>query len=123
MTVRQAGRGKPGSMRGAALYIIVRSARNRIGRRLRRLREPRYMVGAIAGIGYLLFTLFIRQRAYAVPEGAVRATGVAAASAGAFDLAGPAGGSVLLAFAAFACWVLPFGSGLLEFSRAETAFL
>src|SRR3954449_8599981 len=110
------------AIRGAALYIVVCSARNRMARRLRRLREPRYLVGAIAGIAYLVFTLFIRQRAYAV-RGAVRETGAAAASACAFALVGSAGGRVLLAFAALASWVLPFGSGLLEFSRAETAFL
>src|SRR5436190_6870096 len=113
-------------MGGATLYIVVCSARNRISRRLRRLREPRYLMGAMVGIGYLVFTLLIRQRAYAVRSEAVRATGaagVAAASAGAFGLLGPAGGTVLLAFAAFASWILPFRSGLLEFSRAETAFM
>jgi len=110
-------------MGGATLYIVVCSARNRMARRLRRLLEPRYLVGAIAGIGYLVFTLFIRQRAYGVRSDAVRGAGAAAASAGAFGLVGLVGGGVLLAFAAFASWVLPFGSGLLEFSRAETAFL
>jgi hypothetical protein len=110
-------------MGGATLYIVVCSARNRMARRLRRLLEPRYLVGAIAGIGYLVFTLFIRQRAYGVRSDAVRGAGAAAASAGAFGLVGLVGGGVLLAFAAFASWVLPFGSGLLEFSRAEAAFL
>jgi hypothetical protein len=107
----------------AALYIIVCSARNRFARRLRRLREPRYLVGAVAGISYLLFTLFIRPRAYAVrsDEGVDAAS--RAASASAFAMTGAAGGSVLLAAAAFACWVFPFSSGLLEFSKAETAFL
>jgi len=33
----------------ASLYIIVCSARNRLRVRLRRLREPRYLFGAIAG--------------------------------------------------------------------------
>ena len=108
---------------GATLYIVLCSARNRIGRRLRRLREPRYLVGAVAGFSYLIFTLFIRARAYGVRTGVVRDAGAAAVSAGAFGLVGVAGGSVLLAFAAFASWVLPFTSGLLEFSRAETAFL
>ena len=36
---------------------------------------------------------------------------------------GPVAGGVLLACAALLAWVLPFGSSLLEFSNAETAFL
>jgi len=110
-------------MSAATLYIVLCSARNRIGRRLARLLEPRYLVGAVAGVSYLVFILFIRQRAYGTRTVVVRDAGAAAASAGAFGLVGVAGGSVLLAFAAFACWVMPFTSGLLEFSRAETAFL
>lgn len=47
----------------ATLYIIGCTARNRFRLRLRRLREPRYLIGAVAGIGYLIFTLFIRARA------------------------------------------------------------
>src|SRR3954463_16493623 len=104
-------------MGGATLYIVVCSARTRISRGFGRLREPRYLMGAMVGIGYLVFTLLIKQRAYAVRSEAVRAAGAAgaagaaAASAGAFSLLSPAGGGVLLAFAAFASWILPFRSG------------
>ena len=39
-------------MVGASLYIAVCSTRNRIRLRLRRLREPRYLVGAILGAAF-----------------------------------------------------------------------
>ena len=48
---------------GASLYIIVCSARNRLRVRLRRLREPRYLIGAIVGAAYLYFSFFARFRA------------------------------------------------------------
>jgi ABC-2 type transport system permease protein len=109
-------------MLGASVYIIVCTARNRMRQRLRRLREPRYLIGAVAGLAYLTFTLFIRQRVYAVPDGRRRpGAGVAAASG--LGLLGPVTGGVLLGCAALVSWILPFGSGLLTFSKAETAFL
>ena len=37
------------TMIGASLYIIGCSAKNRVRMRLRRLREPRYLIGAIVG--------------------------------------------------------------------------
>ncbi len=48
-------------MLSASLYIIVCSAKNRLLVRLRRLREPRYLIGAIAGAAYFYFAVF---RAY-----------------------------------------------------------
>ena len=47
-------------MLSASLYIIVCSARNRLRVRLRRLREPRYLIGALAGAAYLYFSIFAR---------------------------------------------------------------
>ena len=90
--------------------------------RLRRLREPRYLVGALVGVGYLVFTLLIRQRAYRdrnEDDPPHRPPLRRRCSA---RLARCAGG-VLLACAALGSWLVPVGSGLLEFSRAESAFL
>lgn len=42
-------------------YLIGRSARNRISRRLRRLRRPRYLVALILGLAYL-WIVVVRQR-------------------------------------------------------------
>ena len=109
-------------MLGATLYIITCTAKNRTKQRLRRLREPRYVFGAVVGIAYLIFTLVIRQRAFRSGDNGGRsAAGTATASA--FTVMGPVVGGVLLACAALAAWALPFGSNLLEFSKAETAFL
>ena len=60
------------------------SARRGIGcgRRLRRLREPRYLVGGIAGLSYLVFTLFIRQRAYGRAGRSVRDAGASGSGSG-----------------------------------------
>ena len=42
----------------ASLYITACTTRNRIRVRLRRLREPRYLIGALVGIAYLYFSIF-----------------------------------------------------------------
>ncbi len=106
-------------MIGGSLYILTCSARNRTSQRLRRLREPRYLLGALAGIAYLAFTLVIRERAYA-DGGTGRETEAAATL---FGYPGVIVASVLLACAAAASWLMPFGSALLELTDAETAFL
>lgn len=112
-------------MLGASLYIIVCSAKNRIRARLRRLREPRYLIGAIVGGAYLYFTFFARSRSS-------QASAARRASRGARSLPAPFV-TVLAAAPAFAglallvvsalSWVVPVSSGLLDFSEAETQFL
>jgi ABC-2 type transport system permease protein len=108
---------------GASLYIIACSARNRVVRRLRRLREPRYLIGAVVGGAYMYFAVFARiSRAR---RGGSRGRTPASAAGGLLMLqaAGPAlAGAGLLAIAALA-WIFPADSGLLDFSEAETAFL
>ena len=90
--------------------------------RLRRLREPRYVIGAIVGFGYLAGSLLFRFRAFGGGGGRQSSAGRAAA-ASTLGLMGPVMGAVLLAFALLGIWALPMRSGLLEFSKAETAFL
>lgn len=103
-------------MLGATLFIVTRTARNRFRQRLQRLREPRYLFGAIAGLAYLTFTLVIRARAYDVRGGSSEAASF-------FALMGPIVGGVVLALAALISWALPIPSTLLDFSKAEIAFL
>jgi ABC-2 type transport system permease protein len=108
-------------MIGASLYILVCSARNRLRVRLRRLREPRYLVGAVVGAAYVYFAFFARLRSSRAASNRRRqfpsdATGRLAA-------AGPALTGLGLLAGAAAAWLLPFNSGLLEFSDAETQFL
>lgn len=111
-------------MLSASLYIIRCSARNRLRQRLRRLREPRYLIGAIVGVAYVYFTFFARMRA--VQSGERRRAGrartpilvVAAIRSAVPGIAGIG----LLVVTVFA-WILPFDSGLLDFSESEIQFL
>jgi len=111
------------SMFRASLYIVVCTARNRLRVRLRRLREPRYLIGAIVGAAYLYFTFFARMRA---TRGEVRRRGTGAPPMLALAaVRGSAPGAVGLALMTMTAlgWLLPFDSGLLDFSEAEIQFL
>jgi ABC-2 type transport system permease protein len=109
----------------ASLYIIVCSASNRLRVRLRRLREPRYLIGAIVGAAYLYFSFFARFRATRTGS-AGRTAGRTAPSilmvSAVREMAPPLIGIGLLAVAALG-WLVPFDGGLLDFSPAEIQFL
>jgi len=111
-------------MLSASLYIILCSARNRLRQRLRRLREPRYLIGAIVGAAYIYFSFFARRQAVIGSATRRRATArpplqiLAAMRTAVPGVVGIA----LMALTAFG-WVLPFDSGLLEFSDPEIQFL
>jgi hypothetical protein len=107
----------------ATLFIVVCSARNRMRRRLRRLKEPRYIIGAVVGAAYLFVTLVLRRRAFDVRRGTRLSTQAGAAAAAAFWGVAPPLASALLAVTAVASWLFPVGSTLLDFTRAETVFL
>jgi ABC-2 type transport system permease protein len=113
---------------GASLYIIVCAARNRARLRLRRLREPRYLLGALAGSAYLYFSIFRfgRPSQFDAPRAGGARRGASAqppvellalANAG-VTLAG-----LLFALVAAVSWLAPVGGGLLQFSQAEVQFL
>ena len=115
-------------MLSASLYIIVCSAKNRMRLRLRRLREPRYLAGAVVGAAYIYFSFFARLRR---PRSEAARAARARRSRGAtpFDTvpglaaAAPAFSGIVLLLIAALSWLVPFESGLLEFSEAETQFL
>ena len=114
-------------MLSASLYIILCSARNRLRVRLRRLREPRYLAGAVVGAAYIYFSFFARLRGTRSSVARNRARrnrgGPPIDQVPGLVAAAPAfSGMVLLLIAALG-WVAPFESGLLEFSEAETQFL
>jgi ABC-2 type transport system permease protein len=111
-------------MFSASLYIIVCSFRNRIRVRLKRLRQPRYLVGAIAGVAYLYFSFFARFRASRAS--AARRAGRPSrmpVSVSALLASAPALGGFALMGIAIGAWLIPVNSGLLEFSDAELQFL
>jgi ABC-2 type transport system permease protein len=88
------------------------------------LREPRYLLGAIAAIAYLYFTVFVRIRGgRATASRRRRSTSASADLMAALPASGAAFAALsLLALAAMA-WVFPGQSGLLQFSPAETDLL
>ncbi len=102
----------------ASLYIAVCSARNRIRVRLRRLREPRYVIGALAGLAYLYFAIVAPRQRATMRVGRTRPGAPPVFQAAAAPVIGL--GVFVLAIAS---WFLPSKSGLLDFSQAETAFL
>ncbi|MEP7308176.1 MAG: putative ABC exporter domain-containing protein [Acidobacteriota bacterium] len=106
-------------MLSASLYIIICTARNRLLMRVRRLREPRYLIGAIAGAAYFYFAVFRR-----MGRGGGRGRSSFSPSALLARYGGAAGfaGVGLLLLAALA-WIVPAESGLLAFSEAETHLL
>src|SRR5438067_13280229 len=111
-------------MISASLYIIVCSTKNRIRRRLRRLREPRYLVGVLVAVAYLYFSFSVRMRGARASIASGRRRSGRPPELPAFFV--QAGGSLvalgLFALAALS-WLLPFNSSMLEFSDAETDFL
>jgi len=108
-------------MVSASLYILACSTKNRIAVRLRRLREPRYLIGAVIAGTYLYFAI-LRPRVAVARRG--RRGGAfpppTAALIGRFG-ASLAGAAILL----MAClaWMFPGTSSLLSFTEAETDFL
>jgi ABC-2 type transport system permease protein len=108
-------------MLGASVYIIVCSARNRVRMRLRRLREPRYLIGAMVGAAYLYFSVFARMGRRG--RGAGPRGGPPPATVEALRAAAPAAVGLALLAATAIGWILPFDSGLLDFSPAEVQFL
>jgi hypothetical protein len=105
----------------ASLYITLCTAKNRVLVRLRRLREPRYLIFAIAGAAYMYFAVFMRLGAARRPRRrGDEPPNIFAPSVGA--LAPAAGGVAMLALAAVA-WVFPTRSTLFDFSEAEIHLL
>ena len=112
------------SVLNASLYIIVCSFRNQVRKRLRRLREPRYLMGAIVGAAYLYFSFFARFRASRQSTARRNARGSGLPPLFSTLLAaGPVLGGLAIMAMTVLSWIMPFNSGLLDFSEAETQFL
>ena len=102
-------------MVGAFLYLTACSFKNRLRRRVQRLREPRYVIGLIVGLLYMYFAFFARRGRSPSAEG-VSALAAMAAPVQLF-------GSVFLLATAAIAWVWPGGGQPLAFTRAEVQFL
>lgn len=107
-------------MGGAFAYLTWCSLRNRIRVRIRRLREPRYLIGLVAGLLYMYAFVFrhaVRGRARG-PAAPGLALAVAQGAA-ALEALGSAG---LFALAVVA-WLWPGSRQGLTFTRADVQFL
>jgi hypothetical protein len=103
---------------GALVYLRVTSLRNVFASRLGRLKQPRYLVGAVVGVAYFYLVLFRRFTApppatgpLAQPFPVEQVPNVAAAAAAAL--------TALIAL----YWLWPRARAALAFSEAEIAFL
>ena len=100
------------------LYLTGRSIRNRVARRVRRLREPRYAAGLIAGLGYLYWFILRHQlRTGRQPSDLLSDPGLASIVPAILV----AGGIALWLIAAVA-WVWPSTEPPVTFTGAEVQF-
>ncbi len=106
----------------ALLYLRWRSLANRLRVRLLRLKQPKYLVGALVGLGYF-YVVFFRHALTgsfgAGGDGWGSRSGPPAEYLGWLELIG----AWLLLVVVAAVWVLPSRRSALEFSEAEIQFL
>jgi hypothetical protein len=102
----------------ALLYLRLTSLGNLLRSRLLRLRQPKYLVGAIVGAAYFYFMFFRQVRESGVIGGPM-ANGFPAAL---MPAVAAIGALALLVIAALS-WIVPNQRAGLAFSEAEIAFL
>ncbi len=117
---------------GALVYLRVTTLVNVVRTRLSRLRQPKYLLGAVVGVAYLYFVFFNRVRPGGphgigspgvAPNGHGGAAGApldALAAVSPFAMALAAGGLTILALL---CWIGPRRRASLSFTEAEIGFL
>ncbi len=98
----------------ALLFLRFMSLRNLLHSRLRRLRQPKYLVGAIAGAAYFWFFIF-RRGGKGGPSQAFEAM----VAPGHIEVIA----AIVLTLFLMLIWVTPGDSPGLAFSEAEVAFL
>jgi ABC-2 type transport system permease protein len=106
-------------VRSAFLYLTACSFKNRVVRRVRRLKEPRYLAGAVAGSVYVYFA-FIRSQMRSISRSPRAAMGPV------FGRVLPwieAGGGMVLWLVVVLRWIFPSVRPPLQFNGAEVQFL
>ena len=107
-------------MNGALVYLQLESLRNAVRQRVRRLRQPRYLVGLIVGAAYFYF-FFFRRAAF----GGYRGRDSAAVAGGAeIGLLVTLGFVAAIMFGRLAyAWIFSTERAALVFTEAEVSFL
>ena len=96
---------------GALAYLIVRTTRNRVAKQVSRVRNPRYALALLFGIGYF-YLVFLRPRSSSTGAGATTLTAMHAAFL-----------SAILFLTITVTWLFNRTSGALAFLPAEVQFL
>ncbi|HEV7427727.1 MAG TPA: putative ABC exporter domain-containing protein [Thermoanaerobaculia bacterium] len=103
-------------MIGTFLTVAFLTLKNRTLQRVRRLRDPRYLIGAIAGAAYFWFLLFRRSMgAHSSKFLMMKTLSVSPVVA---DCA-----ALIVLVLMITAWALPADAGGLEFTETEIAFL
>ncbi|MBN8214805.1 MAG: hypothetical protein J0M09_17915 [Xanthomonadales bacterium] len=105
----------------AFVYLQAMSLFNLVRQRLRRLRQPRYLIGAIVGVGYLYMAFFSHDWSHDVRSDASAVERWTMDPAWHGLLVDATGGVLLLV--ALMAWLLPSKRAALRFTEAEVAFL
>ena len=105
-------------MIAALLYLQYHTLRNRLVSRFKRLKQPKYLVGAIVG-GLYLYWFFFRNvfRGFGGRSGA--SVNFSAEYLPLFEL----GGALALFVIVLLAWIIPHERAALTFTEAEVAFL
>ena len=110
-------------MFSALLYLQFQTVKNRLWERIRRLRRPRYLFGALAGGLYLLLVfgrpLLTGSQVFGGPHGMTKTPPLPEVPAGVWEFAVACALLVLTALA----WIVPRERAALVFTEAEIAFL
>src|ERR1019366_8193273 len=106
-------------MIGALVYLRLTSLQNLLQSRLRRLKQPKYLFGAIVGAAYFWF--FVFRRMIVGPAGARRGAAPKLQALPLMFIAVPI--FVLGAKRVIEAWIAPDNKPGLAFTEAEVAFL
>ncbi len=106
-------------MIGAFLYLQLTTVRNLVWQRLKRLRQPKYLFGALAGAAYFYLVFF--RHAFRNPR--PRAPGSSDVFTGDILTQLEPFAPPVLFIVVLLAWVLGNSRAALQFSEAETAFL
>ena len=107
-------------MTGALLYLRLTSLKNLVLSRTRRLKQPKYLIGAIVGAGYLYLTFFRGMRTGQSARGGAHYPTVVPVDL--LPAIATIGAVVVLVIVALA-WFVPDQRAGIAFSEAEIAFL
>lgn len=107
-------------MISALLYLQFHSTKNRLAARLKRLKQPKYLVGAIVGGLYFYWYFF---RFLFAPRGRMGDATPEAALPAVDPLMYESLGALILLVIVLLAWVIPHKRAALAFTEAEVAFL